>query len=292
MGLSRNLLIAVASLAPSWWASRLHHPVFVIGCGRSGTTALSNWLDSHPNIANLSEANDLWDPLGYPWGSSPNGRKSPPVWIDPEAYTARWWADNQDRGEAIRAVFGAYQTIRHAQVFVNKTPMNSYRLPYLLDLFPNSRFIHIIRDGRAVAYSYAQKQRADMQKNLEAYQQMGINLSFDEVLLQLAQHWRYVVEKIAREDEQFQLSASGRFLEVTYEALCEDTPAVLANIAGFIGVDAGDFESSDRKIVMKNQNYKWQQELSSELIDAINAIQKPALERWGYVEPQITRREP
>jgi hypothetical protein len=36
---------------------------------------------------------------------------------------------------------------------VEKTPSNCFRVPFLKALFPRARFIHIIRDGRAVAYS-------------------------------------------------------------------------------------------------------------------------------------------
>src|SRR4051794_16959899 len=116
MAFKRNMLLTTAKLAPDWWSLRLHNPVFVIGCARSGTTVLSQWLDSHADVANLSEANDIWDPSGYPYARSRNGRESPPSWINPETYTERWWKDNQNRQTEIRAIFAVYQTLKRAEV--------------------------------------------------------------------------------------------------------------------------------------------------------------------------------
>ena len=36
------------------------NPVFIIGCGRSGTTILGKTLSSHPEIKYLNERRDLW----------------------------------------------------------------------------------------------------------------------------------------------------------------------------------------------------------------------------------------
>ncbi len=283
MSSKRTLLLYTARLAPKWWSARLRNPVFVIGCGRSGTTVLNQWLAYHPDIADLSEANDIWDPLGYPWAHSVNGRKSPPIWVDPNAYTARWQDDNQDRSGEIRAIFGAYQALKRRKVFVNKTPMNTFRIPQLLEMFPDARFVHIVRDGRAVAYSYAQKQTEDIARNSEVYRQAGFDYPFENVLLKVAEHWRCAVEEVARQDEHFGLKQSNRLLDVTYEDLCARTGEVLSEMFTFMGLAPDRFSPSASKPQMKNQNFKWQQALAPELAQAIQTIQEPALKQWGYL---------
>ena len=42
------------------------------------------------------------------------------------------------------------------QRWADKTPKNMLQLPYLQRLFPNARFVHVLRDGRAVALSTIQ----------------------------------------------------------------------------------------------------------------------------------------
>jgi len=283
MSSKRKLLLYTAKLAPNWWAARLHNPFFVIGCGRSGTTILSEWLDCHLDIADLSEANDIWDPLGYPWARSPNGRKSAPLWVDPDAYTARWWADNHERGKEIRAIFGTYQTLKHRRIFVNKTPINTFRIPQLMEMFPDARFIHIVRDGRAVAYSYAQKQHEDIIQNVEIYRQMGFDYSFDDLLLKVALHWRQAVEEVARQDVRLHLRETNRLLEITYEDFCAYTREVLVALTSFMGIASDRFAPPDSRHELKNQNHKWQKALSHEQEQAISAIQEPALKQRGYI---------
>jgi len=283
MAFKRNLLLRTAKLAPDLWAVRLHQPVFVIGCARSGTTVLSEWLDRHADVANLSEANDIWDPSGYPYAKSQNGRKSPPIWIDPDSYTARWWQDNQGRQTEIRSIFAVYQTFKRARVFVNKSPMNTFRIPYLLKMFPDARFIHVVRDGRAVAFSYAQKQYKDMQPEIEVYRQLGIDYSFDELLLKLATHWKEAIEEVQRQDEHFHLKASNRLLEVTYEALCDHTNDVLYEMSDFMGLKSDRYQTAEHKIVMKNQNSKWAATLSDSMAKTVVSIEEPALRQWGYI---------
>src|SRR5215213_3457762 len=102
MGLRRELLLGIAGLAPRFWANQLKNPVFILGVARSGTTLLNDILSDHKQIAVLSEANDIWDPTGYPWNMS--NHETPPVWIDVNAYIARWRRDTKPRQQQIRAI--------------------------------------------------------------------------------------------------------------------------------------------------------------------------------------------
>lgn len=44
----------------------------------------------------------------------------------------------------------------------NKEPMNTYQMAYLHELFPNARFVYVVRDGRDVAYSLMRRNRQDI----------------------------------------------------------------------------------------------------------------------------------
>lgn len=283
MGIKRDLLLSTAAIAPNWWASRLRNPVFILGCARSGTTILSEWFHHHYDVANLSEANDIWDPSGYPWASSPNGKTSPPIWIDPEAFTARWWRDNERRQTAIRAIFGVYQTAKRAKVFVNKTPLNTFRIPQLIKMFPDARFIHLVRDGRAVTQSYAKKQRQDMNIDAAVYQALGYDYPFEELALKLAAYWQRTIDEVVLRDEQFKLTANGQMLEIKYDDLCAQTDATLEQLCQYMGIKKDRYRPEALKIQMKNQDYKWRTELSDDLIQSTQRLQESGLKRWGYL---------
>jgi Sulfotransferase family len=98
----------------------------------------------------------------------------------------------------------------------NKTPAYIEILPELARMYPNSRFIHVIRDGRDVA------------KSLQATGWFGRWLHDNATV------WTKALEYQSR------WSQSGfrdRILEVRYESLVLDTEATLREICRFLGED-------------------------------------------------------
>ncbi len=280
MSFRRTAITLLARSMPSLWQQRVHNPVFVIGCARSDTTLLSDLLKRHADIANWSELNDIWDPQGYPWPTS--ARTTPPIWIDPTAFTARWWQDTVGRQKEIRALFGAFQSVQGKLVFVNKTPLNTFRIPYLVEMFPAARFVHVVRDGRAVVHSYTVKQQIKMREFPQAYAERGLSDDFETLAVQLACFWKQNIDEVDRREQELSLTPSARLLEVTYEALCEDRDGVLATICDFLGIDPDRFHPALREVRMDNRNYKWREAFPSPLAAQITATMQPALGRKGY----------
>lgn len=142
----------------------LDRPVFVVGCGRSGTTLLFDWLAQHPGLARTT---------GYPDGEDHEG------WIE--------------HGDCVMAGIGTPDSLRfgsgingfqpclhmsaadatpsvqermrrhHASLLpaggparrvLNKCPHNSNKLDYMLGIFPGARIVHIVRDCAPVVASW------------------------------------------------------------------------------------------------------------------------------------------
>jgi Sulfotransferase family len=57
-------------------------------------------------------------------------------------------------GRAIGAVFGAYAAARGKRRWGDKTPMYMRHLPLLERLWPDARYVHLVRDGRDAAVSF------------------------------------------------------------------------------------------------------------------------------------------
>lgn len=109
-------------------------PVFLVGCPRSGTSLLFDLLRRHEALRGLAEEGHvLWNAYQHP------GRKG---WTSDRAIA-------EDVGAAERVYL--YSAIRHvaqARRFIDKTPKNVLRLPYLSSLFPDAIFVFIKRDAR------------------------------------------------------------------------------------------------------------------------------------------------
>jgi hypothetical protein len=124
---------------------RLDRPIFVVGCGRSGTTVLGEALGLHPDVAYLNEPRDLWsyDPRANIWMPGPGV-----VVLSSGDLT-----DELARG--LRSRLQARLRTAGGSRLAEKTPINSFRIDYLDALCPDALFIHLVRDGRAVAASIA-----------------------------------------------------------------------------------------------------------------------------------------
>jgi hypothetical protein len=109
-------------------------PIFLVGCSRSGTTVTYETIASAPGLLSFGwEIPEFWEDLYGPQACN---------W---ESHAARAEdARPEHRDAAFRYFFAR---LGRGQV-LDKTCINVLRVPYLLQLFPNARFIYIYRDGR------------------------------------------------------------------------------------------------------------------------------------------------
>lgn len=125
--------------------------VSVVGAARSGTTLLAEHiLAHHPQIGYWSEPNHVWN-----YGNLYSKNE------------VRGAADASDEvKEHIRSSFRAqWEKQGRPPVVLEKTPANCLRIPFIREVFPDAKLIHLVRDGRDVALSAAVEWRGG--KNLD-----------------------------------------------------------------------------------------------------------------------------
>jgi hypothetical protein len=117
---------------------RLREPVFVVGAPRSGTTFLGSSIGALPEVSYHFE---------------PRVTKAAARMV----YDGTW--SERRAGRVFRASYGLLQVAaaEGGRRFVEKNPENCFVVPFLLHTFPDARFVQIIRDGRDVAVSHAEK---------------------------------------------------------------------------------------------------------------------------------------
>jgi len=128
----------------------LDRPIFVVGCGRSGTTWLGTALGTHRSVAYLNEPRDMWFqafPQSDIWSADSAARRGRIVLGDDD------W--NREGAEALHTLFKT-ATVGHGAARVcEKLPINAFRLRLIARVFPDARFVYIERDGIDVARSIA-----------------------------------------------------------------------------------------------------------------------------------------
>jgi hypothetical protein len=199
-------------------------PFFIVGSARSGTTFLRLTLNAHPEVAvppesrfitELHEGDEV-DVQRFMARLESHPRFS--AWELPIDAVKRelHGHDRIPYATAIRATYNAYANHQDKSRWGDKTPRYILNIPELARLFPDSRFIHLIRDGRDVALSYADVPFGP--KNVA----------------KAAAIWATRVGAGIRDGRALE---PGRYLEVMYTDLVEDNEAQIKDIAEFIGVD-------------------------------------------------------
>jgi hypothetical protein len=162
----------------------------------------------------------------------------------------------------------AVQNLWNRPRFINKNPQHCVRVKALDRIFPDAMFIHIIRDGRAVAYSMLHK----IERRMQNAQQGTFMVSLKKILGEQYRHdrselfnyglaWSELVKK-AREASAF---GAARYCELYYENLISNPCAQIKAVADFCGLEWYDrFERSIPKT--RNMNVKWRQNASEEQI--------------------------
>ena len=286
----------------------IEQPIFVIGAGRSGSSIFHQTFTEHPRVAWMSVLCDR-HPDRLAWHRALMrgidlplvGRPLKHHYESAECY--EFW-DRCFRGfsrpcrdlRAEDATPHAITSLRQAaQGLV--TPHRPRllakitgwpRLGFLHAVFPDARFVHVYRDGRAFANSLMQVDfwlgwRGPGQWRWgpldEALQQEWEQHDRSFVALAGIQ-WKLLMR--ATEKAKQSIPASN-LLEIRYEDFATRPVDTFRGVATFCGLD---WDTSFERIVsnyrIENANYKWQQDLSPAQQEVLLKILGDDLRRYGY----------
>ena len=189
-------------------------PVFIGGCGRSGTTLFKELLNRHSRCACGPETSLYGLPfnienIAAPWDMDPAHllelqRKSKNLIEFADRFAAEFLASEQK------------------QRWVEKTPNNVRAIDRLLTWYPKCKFIHVVRDGRDVVCSlrHHPKERVIDGKIVPVENNHPVERS--------ATRWiKDTTMGLAYKDHP-------RCLEVRYETLVSDPESELKRVCAFI----------------------------------------------------------
>lgn len=123
------------------------NPVFIVGCMRSGTTIFADTLDLHPDICWIEgELYDVWQYLaGAPCGiNGQDCKRLTASDVTPEA--------SMNMHAYFRFAL-SQKTSNHQASALNKNPHLMNKISYVERIFPNAKFIFIIRSIHPLSYS-------------------------------------------------------------------------------------------------------------------------------------------
>lgn len=115
-----------------------HKPIFIIGAARSGTKFLRDCLKSDSKVYAIPyDVNYIWR---YDQPMDSDDRLSPD-------------SLNEKKIAFIRKALLQQSRVKEGGILLEKTVSNSLRVPFVEAIFPDARYVHLIRDGHDVAAS-------------------------------------------------------------------------------------------------------------------------------------------
>ena len=218
--------------------------VFLLYDSRSGSTLLSRLLDEYVDVG-VSIESDLMVSLARSGGGLGQGgtvdqllqrargtARLDHLRVDEDALRARLGGGEVSIAAFVEAVLEMYFALDRpdADVWVVKDGANGFHVHQIAAALPGARFIHVLRDGRAVLNSRSKTERPYAP---------GETMARDA--LTAARLWTDLLGNV----DAFSARHPGRMLEVRYEELIVDPPRVLGDIRTFVGLPRDGQRTAD-----------------------------------------------
>ncbi len=276
-------------------------PVFIVACPRSGTTKLASLLNKHSAVASATETH-FFNHVSRLSCFADSGDLS----LEP-ANLSQFFAEPrvqdylQVSNLSQSELAAAFLTVAEAKsitkkqvfdimvseflkaksktIFCEKTPQHLQNVNEIHLLYPDARFIHLIRDGRDVVSSLIKM----------PWRPPG--------LINNARFWqRYI--KLG--EAATRALPADRFLTVRYEDLLMEPESTLKTICAFIGIgyEPGIVSSSSTEPIFANWEAEWKhkasqaidtsrigawrEELTPDAAAILNGFLSPTIKKLGY----------
>lgn len=272
---------------------------FAGGQGKSGTTWVQLLLDAHPEISCGGEAHffDMLAPamqqafLRYRHQLDGNNKlfhelPGYPLPEQPHAFAAL-------RGAVVTAMMEQSRG-QEPLALGERTPANVENMDLIWELFPQARFIHVVRDPRDVAVSLWHHGKRIQEGGF--VKQYG---TIDKLAVHLCKSWGLSMHRCGNLGAE----RPGQYLEVRYEDLLADGALALSRMLEFLGIapDAdmvkaclkatafeklsggrGRGEEDEASHFRKGVSGDWHNHLQPETSREIRSLAAEQLERLGY----------
>lgn len=279
-------------------------PVFIVGCQRSGTTTFYNLFVEHPEVAYYPMTSEISPecPITFYYLYKLIRRTRRLIAEENHAYLRKLLSPadpgmlippqtdevsyetypEQAKLEQLLKSVKKHLWLFKAKRFACKNYLGGSMIEVLNALFPDSYFIHIIRDGRAVAYSLLKKrieQNGDPHKVWAAYPRKWKDLERMDPIISCATQWKRIIRDIQANLSEIE---GQRKMDILYEEYVSNPREVLRRTWDFTDLPFDPKFLEPLPDEMENRNYKVKEQLSEERYSELTEYLKDELVDLNY----------
>jgi len=249
-------------------------PIFIIGCARSGTSILGEFFENNSQCQYYFDE-DIWDPnfnnlIKKTRTSLIRGTKfsaNKPMRKLIQKVSNSFSSNNEDKNQSLTEDDVTNEVIIQTEKaisalskdrFVIHGPKHSIQIKFIKKLFPDAKFLHIIRDGRDVTCSL----KRGMEDNLWVHHKPPGWKKFQNkpTLKKCAWLWNETINIINKDSNQI---PSEDFLEIKYEDLVNEPEKTMRHVFEKFGIPYEKHQKELSKKVQDNLENSYHSKVSA-----------------------------
>jgi protein-tyrosine sulfotransferase len=276
------------------------NPFFIIGSGRNGSTLLGSMLNMNPAIAVVPEQFALsYSIIRYKLFNYRSWAALVDDIVSLFESASHWKTDLGFLKKELKSLSKSQQSLRslidliytgylntagdNYKVWGDKTPRNTIMLDYIYPVYPESKYIFLVRDGRDVVRSYIH----GSERFFGRYNKLENAI------------WLWN-NSISRWESLYARVKPNQTFVIQYERLVSEPAMVLMELCEFLNVKYNNamlnFSKDDRmkvndlnihenvsKKINTNSIGSWESYLTDSQKQVVERKMKANLEKWGYM---------
>ena len=241
------------------------------GHARSGTTLLEYVIDAHPGVTSAEESMMFHNKAYYPLGQVVSGNAtfvSSLEWLAPRTM-------RQIRVEYFRGIESLLGEPIGDRLLLDKNPANTFDVPAIARIFPENKFVAVLRDPRDVCLSCFM-QPAHILPDTAAWLSLEETIHPYTCIMGLWAAWKPCLGDLA--------------IEVRYEDLVDNLEASARRVLGFLGL------AWDERVMRFHEHASSKIVRSPTFAEVTKPLYRASIGRWKnyqkYFEPHLHKVAP
>jgi len=285
---------------------KINKPIFIIGSGRSGTTVFYNILSVHPEVCWFSNYSKkflnvklipmMHRVLDLPFAGNYlktgiisnrkyfiQPREAGRIYHDYCGFVHAIKTTESDLNFATEKKFKdliqKHLFLTGKKRFLTKQTTNTQRIRLINTMFRDAYYIHVIRDGRAVANSFLNVSwRRDTDiwwtgEKAYKWEEKG-----GEVIELCGLRWKNNVNEILNNKHLFE----NRYIEIKYEDFVSDVKGAMKRVLDFCELSHSKAFFDLLPQALPNRNSQWAENLTVNQKNLLNELLESSLSELGY----------